>query len=97
MLFFFFGFTFFRYCHGFIDRNGVDSYCEELVFIFNECLTDAPIRTLSRFDSIAPHNALVSVCVREEVKDRRHTVFFPLLLSFFGFYFCLKGLYQIVL
>lgn len=65
--FFFFGFTFIRYCHGFIDWNGVDSYCEELGFIFNECLTDAPIHTLSRFDSIGPHNALVSVCVREEV------------------------------
>lgn len=36
-------------------------------FIFNECLTDAHIHTLSRFDSISPHNALVSVCVREEV------------------------------
>lgn len=56
-------------------------------FIFNEFVTDAHIHTLSRSDSIASQSALLSVCVREEVYDRRHAVFFPLFLSFWGFLF----------
>lgn len=36
-------------------------------FIFNECVTDAHIHTLSRSNSIASQSALVSVFVREEV------------------------------